>query len=100
MSSIAERNHEAVTLQDRLDDLAQDADAFAVNYAHLIESLFARRFQIVVNEVLHLSRLEGMKVDRVLDRKLDYFIFFQIDILRMVILFPVISLLRIERTRT
>ena len=53
-----------MALQDRMDYLAQDPDAFSVDYAYLLEFFLARRFQVVVQKVLHFFWPEGMQVDR------------------------------------
>jgi hypothetical protein len=76
MAGFPERYHQRMRLEHGMDYAAQHTGAFAVNYPDLFESLLGGSFQVVVQKVFHLVWPEGMKVDRVFDWILDYFVFF------------------------
>lgn len=61
--------------EEGVDGAAQVADAFAVNDADLKDAAILAGREIIENEILYFTRLEGVQVQNAVDRQLNGAVF-------------------------
>jgi len=76
-----EVDHIRMPRQNRMNRATQIPDAFAMDNADLNNPVFAASRQVIDDQLLHLPGIERVQVQYPIDRKLNWFIHRQLNLL-------------------
>jgi hypothetical protein len=68
---VVEITHQRMAGQKRADGLFEHSASFAVNQANLAEAFFPGGLEVAFDDVADFAGEEGVKIEKVFDRKLD-----------------------------